>query len=774
MIYAITKRAIILAILYILLLIIDLVLLYTYLDGGITYWLDSNFPFDPTIWLYKVLFYYWNSPFFPGGELFFSQDTLFIGILIFIFNEIFRFSLTWSEFLYLLFFIYLSQIGFMKLISIILKLLHEKHNPYVTLLGGLIGGLLYSWGAYSYSPPILGINYPFFVFYSLFPLALYFIIKYIFIENEFISLSLITLYIIFLSGAQFSAPTYLLWAIIIYLSIVLPLWLLVRKVGRKRFALKNAIIGFVTIIAGLEQLYQTYIASLGAFYVGVHNKFLGKPIVISELESQYHSFNLYSYLSYLSPEKFEIIGFLLLAFTFTGILMNDRIMRYFSSFLLITFLLIVGASTGVINLLPLYSLHFTPVGIIAVGLMYSVQYIFSGFPAFFTSSLVIGYSIPILITKYIMEGQKQVKRLATIAVLTLVISSSFYIYSFRIGNMHGEFRAFNLPVNATNVFYPPQELFDVGEYLSDHAGFYNVIEFPLQYAAGMYDANGTKAIWYTIDPLSDYIMGQLIRMPTDVTYPLYQYFPSFNLTNVTNFFVLLGAKYVVLNKQAYPGPGVPLGYAGGYPWNFTKFIDALTRTPNVTLVEENKYYNVYLIDLNVSLIYPSAGIAENLSYAELFFLYSTNKLQAQKESVIYGNGAINITNISGVHVRVITNYWNEIITIQVNASRPFYLIFDEGYSPLWALTVNGVVNNRHYIANGYANAWLMPPGNYVAEIRLTPVNTIQAFYVLSFLGLFVIVIIYLIKNVKYIKNRLTTPRLPVLRKLKTSERHASN
>ncbi|WP_274378345.1 hypothetical protein [Saccharolobus islandicus] len=39
-----------------------------------------------------------------------------------------------------------------------------------------------------------------------------------------------------------------------------------------------------------------------------------------------------------------------------------------------------------------------------------------------------------------------------------------------IGNP--EIKAFNLPVNATNIFYQPTELIDAGNYLSVHARFY--------------------------------------------------------------------------------------------------------------------------------------------------------------------------------------------------------------------------------------------------------------------------------------------------------------
>jgi len=41
-----------------------------------------------------------------------------------------------------------------------------------------------------------------------------------------------------------------------------------------------------------------------------------------------------------------------------------------------------------------------------------------------------------------------------------------------------------------------------------------------------------------------------------------------------------------------------------------------------------------------------------------------------------------------------------------HATRPFYLIYDQGFSNLWILEINGRVDMHHFEANGYANAWL--------------------------------------------------------------------
>jgi hypothetical protein len=236
-------------------------------------------------------------------------------------------------------------------------------------------------------------------------------------------------------------------------------------------------------------------------------------------------------------------------------------------------------------------------------------------------------------------------------------------------------------------------------------------------------------------------------MPEGVAYPVYEYFPSYNYTNLTNYFVMLGAKYIVLNKQAYPGPGVPLGNAGGYPWNFTKFEDALSRLPNVSLVIQNSYYNVYKINLNTQLIYPSEGIVGNLSYDKLFLLFANGFITAQKQSIIYGYNAINISDINGVSIHVISHVFNVEYKIKVSSPHKFNLVFDEWYSPKWILLINGsVIDVNHYIANGYANAWLMPAGNYTAVVTLSSAFTIHLLWIIVFVAPLIMIVLYALQR----------------------------
>jgi hypothetical protein len=135
---------------YLIPLFLDAALLSTYLQGGIIYWLDSNFPFNPIIWLNKIFLDYWNYPFFPGAPNAYSQESLFIGLFIYLFYDIFHLSLYISEFLYLLIFLYLSQIGFIKLLGIIEKIFDKKKTNILIL--GLLQEGFYIHGVFMHIP----------------------------------------------------------------------------------------------------------------------------------------------------------------------------------------------------------------------------------------------------------------------------------------------------------------------------------------------------------------------------------------------------------------------------------------------------------------------------------------------------------------------------------------------------------------------------------------------------------------------------------------------
>jgi len=75
----------------------------------------------------------------------------------------------------------------------------------------------------------------------------------------------------------------------------------------------------------------------------------------------------------------------------------------------------------------------------------------------------------------------------------------------------------------------------------------------------------------------------------------------------------------------------------------------------------------------------------------------------------------------------------------VNATQPFFLFFGETYHPLWKANIQGageIPDNRHFIMNGYGNAWYIDKtGTYKIEIKFSLQTVFNYCVMASFLTL---------------------------------------
>ncbi|MGC8622172.1 MAG: hypothetical protein ACP5U0_09685, partial [Caldisphaera sp.] len=305
----------------------------------------------------------------------------------------------------------------------------------------------------------------------------------------------------------------------------------------------------------------------------------------------------------------------------------------------------------------------------------------------------------------------------------------------------------------TNVFHIPKYFNSLGLYLKYHANYNNILILPLDIAfsgAFLYNGTGEAA---NIDPLSNYFYGHILSNIGDnsMVENILE-FPSQSITNFTNYLQILGVKYIILNTAAYPGPGAitrPFwNYPGAIPWNYTEFEYYLNRTPNLSYVKSFGPFLLYKVDNNVPLVYASNGLPGNFTPAQIFWLYASGKINSGNTSLIDDVDAPQINNVSNLNVNMQYNIIsNDIYTGHVHAQTEYYLILDQGYAN-WNLYLNGSLYNApHYLANGYANAWLMPKGNYTVTI----INGYHQFYIdtftLSILGFFILIVAVYIDNI---------------------------
>jgi len=93
----------------------------------------------------------------------------------------------------------------------------------------------------------------------------------------------------------------------------------------------------------------------------------------------------------------------------------------------------------------------------------------------------------------------------------------------------------------------------------------------------------------------------------------------------------------------------------------------------------------------------------------------------------------------------------------VNATQPFFLFFGETYHPLWKASIQGtgeIPDNRHFIMNGYGNAWYIDKtGTYKIEIKFS-LQTVFNYCAIA--SVFILFLCLLYSTPKLVKNRIKT------------------
>jgi hypothetical protein len=116
-----------------------------------------------------------------------------------------------------------------------------------------------------------------------------------------------------------------------------------------------------------------------------------------------------------------------------------------------------------------------------------------------------------------------------------------------------------------------------------------------------------------------------------------------------------------------------------------------------------------------------------------------------------------------------------------NATNPFFLVFSETYHPQWkayygdvnwiyAFSADPILDNHHFIANGYANAWYInKTGTYTITLYFQPQSLLQLGTLISTTTLTITTTITLYFNRKKLKEKITLIKLNLTHQRKTKE-----
>ncbi|QXJ34887.1 hypothetical protein [Saccharolobus shibatae] len=737
---------------YLLFNVIFAIFWLIYTHGYVIYYWDGGFPLNPIIFILRYI-NVWNSPAFPGGPAFGFELYLPLAILSIPFYLL-GIPIGVIQWLITQFLANISLYGFQNLFRIFTKSMISNIDMVILILITLFYLINYYtliWIS-EYSPNI--------ILYFVTPVLIYYYIKMITANKT--KCYLFYLFLISLLGGlgilyeDQTMDLYFLLFIIIFLLIIQ-----INYNKKLKYIILKALPFFsVLILSGIYLFLYLYYSSLGAFKSSFEY-FGNSPIVIGGLKYTYNNYNITNSLmlyAFNIPMNINIIiryiyGFLFLSVILTPILIGNKtetdfihknkIYYYFIIFLLI---ILFGLQSGVINLENIYNAlllsKLNLINILFTGILYSIQYQHIGYPIYFLTSILFLF---VYIRIRNLNNNKRYKLLRTLMMSFLALS--FIIYSdVAVTHITSSYVINNIAIE--NTFNDPPWFKDVTNIISE-AKYNNILILPIQNALSetLY-CGETKTTIAANNPVeSDYFLGEILS--NGATSPLVYCIlniPSSKVTNFTNYLIILGVKYIIVDTKALPGPGTHArpftNLPGAYPWNFTSFIEFLNNTPDLTLIGIYGPYYIYTINASIPLVYASNGIPANWSYSQIFWSFATTKIKALNTSIINNKSAPLIENISDVKIwyQIINN---DEVKVYVNSKSPFYLVFDQGYNSLWELQINGKLDIYHFKANGYANAWLMPAGNYSATIILKTHNLQVMLYTISLLTPITLAIILL-------------------------------
>jgi len=700
-----------------ILFLIETVYLWLVLKGRIVVFFDTTFPINPILTLTRYL-YYWNIPTFPGGESYIGSYYYMLGIASFF--QLFGLGTGILQYISILITTFISSSGFYLLVRYLLDGLSDKKIR--ISLSALVSAIFYSLSPF-YTLDFVSNLSGYIYSYAFYPLLLYLAVKYITNRSK-LSLNLLYFTIIavlFSFGNPLGAPPTLWWELVIGVTFLVGLY--ISKVYK--IYLVNLGIAFVILIISFAPFISSYLGivhSLG--YEVAHTTFLGKSLLENAVIGTFPVMSLHNfgYLYYILDYSFSLYKgletYLLTIPTITILglilLVKDKKVLKFSVIFLILMFIVIGGAAGVYNPLIIYNIFPSS---ITAGIAYSFQAIFSLYPISFVLTLLAGisffYALSEIKWKVLFGG------LLTFTILFIIVS----VILLPPMNVYSNF-GYSNTTSLTPVIFP---LRDLSNFLVSHEGWYNVLISPSQWPGYAYNDSA-------IIP-SATTFGQMILPPDKelvgglggLVDPILVHFPSSGY-NFTNFFLLLGIKYVIINIHAYPGPGIVLQpqFANGFGssgFNVTG-MEYVLNQEGAKLVANYSLFLIYQISSDAKMIYASNGIPFNFSQPHvneiIFSLYANNTYKVYNVSLVSSN--ISINDLKPGDVNITYKYVNpDCYAVYVNASKDFYLIFDQGYSASWVLKFsNGTINNNHYFANGYANAWLMPKGLYKVKIYYSP------------------------------------------------------
>jgi hypothetical protein len=95
------------------------------------------------------------------------------------------------------------------------------------------------------------------------------------------------------------------------------------------------------------------------------------------------------------------------------------------------------------------------------------------------------------------------------------------------------------------------------------------------------------------------------------------------------------------------------------------------------------------------------------------------------------------------------------IIYEINTSCPVIIVLGESFNPNWIATIDGERLNEHFIANGFANAWLVRrTGSFRVIVRYFPQDLSDLGKLIALMSIIMILVVKLINGkIRMLKKR---------------------
>ena len=743
----------------------------------------------------------WNYYSFPGSEYYYSFFLLPYIFYTYIFSGFLPLPLWFSDASYIALMLSVGSIGIYLLVKFYLS--KEFEGPlqkgWIIEISAMIPALYYSFNYYQ-NQFYGGEFYSSFVLISLFPLYLYAFTKYVLSAKRFFdskNLLIMSILSVVMAGGYWQAP-FLLWTVVLLLAFgAFYTFSSFGNQEKKGTKVLRVIISLSIIIIGGSWVSGAVIySSLSAFYVHTTIFFNNKNffMYIFDYNSSFNIliaiFSDFSYGLISTPFGYSSAHMVRASIPLTifagfpiylaiGALFIKNKSKALVRYLWTILILIILISAKIIDI----GAVFLSQNIVLNGLAFSFSTAyngipaFSGFPIILTVAVLIGYTISGVLKNAIMIVDKKYlgKRVkAKEKRVKLLKASSRHAFLSTVGVLNRPLKNHNIakflaivfvlllllsiypimldPLMELNIgqsanisakYIPQKSMLNVANFLSTIDVTNNVLVLPITIGEASDVVNGSG--YMTVDsPLSSAVGGTLLYRDRSanaswLTYPIYLFGEGIGTGNLTNYLRMLGVGFVVLDTALFNA---------GYSPNYTLIRNQLNPSNGFQLIMSASPYFIYKLQPPTDYIYGASSVhvmPSNFSPSDLFKLYASNTYKANHDVILKSYGQ-SIMNLNGSHAVVtFIKQSNDRYYVHVSSRSPFYLIADIGYSEGWHLILpRGSIDNYHYLANLYANAWLMPPGNYSCVIEFSQ-SLIQSFlYSISLAPLISIVVFSII------------------------------